>query len=90
MKCDSAQRIWLLLPQTWQLGPSFHLSTLGLLVASEVAPEQKEKAKHMVLMARESETESKASMLQRSGEASCEEGWLLKTGVGHQGLEQGQ
>lgn len=24
------------------------------------------------------------------GEACCEEGWLLKTVVGHQGLEQGQ
>lgn len=44
----------------------------------------------MVLMAGESEAESKASMLQRSGEACCEEGWVLKTGVGHEGLEQGQ
>lgn len=52
--------------------------------------EQKEKARYMVLMARESEAESKASVLQRLGEACCEEGWLLKTGVGHQGLEQGQ
>lgn len=50
--------------------------------------EQKEKARHMVLMARESEAESRASLC--SGEACCEEGWLLKTVVGHQGLEQGQ
>ncbi|KAK7828465.1 hypothetical protein U0070_008974, partial [Myodes glareolus] len=50
--------------------------------------EQKEKARHMVLMARESQAGSRASVC--SGEACCEEGWLLKTVVGHQGFEQGQ